>query len=112
MAMPPEKPDPPVATGPRRVSAWGADHIGCLAMAGMLLCATVVGAFIGVPLLFLSFILLFVDVVRRWHSQTVTGHCPYCGTSIGLEGGHDRCACHGCGRALRVVGRQFVPAPD
>jgi hypothetical protein len=107
-----QEPREPREGSPPSRSLLGTDHIGCLAMAGLLLCSTVVGAVIGVPLLLVSFVLLLAEFLRRRRAQTVTGHCPFCRTSICLEGTHARCACHGCGRALRVVEGRFVPAPD
>lgn len=106
---PPSDPDPEFLRTTEIVG--GMDKIGCMAVIGLFLCHTVIGAVIGIPILIVAVALSLFDTILRRIRQT-TGTCPFCQTNLSVEGKPERCVCHACGRALTVSDGQFCAAPD
>jgi hypothetical protein len=83
------------------------DGTGCLGMAGVVLCGTVFLAPLGIVLVLISLVMLIVGFVRDRARTRADGPCPRCEARLLWMAEGDRCRCHQCGTALRIVGRGY-----
>lgn len=78
---------------------------GCNTLFGILLCATGVGALIGVPLLIQAY--LEGQRAERGVKRVLQGHCPYCGESVWVQDLLKAVNCPICGEAFMIKSTMF-----
>jgi hypothetical protein len=75
-------------------------------LGGFLFSATGIGAIIGVPMILVGFVFPFLGPFLGLAVMSLTGPCPYCGTTV--TGGMAGFNCHACRKRIVVKDKKFI----
>lgn len=83
---------------------------GFLGIVGTLLCATGIGAIIGIPFLLIAAVMFFVGPFMK--TGSVKGHCPYCRNYIEANFPKAGITCSACLKRFTIRDGDIIPADD
>jgi DNA-directed RNA polymerase subunit RPC12/RpoP len=74
-------------------------------MIGALLCCTVIGAIVGIPMIIIG---LFGSAIGPLMGlANIKGSCPYCGTNVSASAGLPGIDCRGCKKRIVIRNKKF-----